>query len=122
MVSKILQLLRSKQMPFFLVIGIVIYCSYLFFVQHKVRGVCEKKYSKCVIVEIQKTLLGAVFIKYGYWITGHMRYHTIKRYKTDSVIQNLHIGDTLLLEYCKENPLIYNDPIVNGEYLNPSLR
>lgn len=117
---KIWNFVKSTKFGIILLIIFIGYLLFAIFKKNYLKQSCKKKYDKCVIEKKEQTMIGTIYITYRYWVTGEMQTHQIKTYKDREVLQFVHVGDTLILEYCKENPNWTNNPIIKGEYLNQS--
>lgn len=113
--------LNSKKMAKLTVIILLIYIVITYIKQLNLKNNCEKIYDKCVITNIENTILGSTYITYEYKINEELNQHKFKTSTNREILKKIKVGDTLKLEYCKEDFKTTNEPILNGEYLNNSL-
>ena len=112
----------TKQIILFIVLGVlIVYILFAYTRQGERKSSCTRLYSKCTITEIKFLLLGGIDIKYTHWVEGRpisVKWK-VSNAKVKELVNQIKVGDTLPLLYCKEYPTL-NTPVVNGQYLKPS--
>lgn len=67
-----------------------------------------------IISNIDKTILGAVFLTYYFEVNGVVYKSEVKRYESNVVVKNLKVRDTIIVIYCAENPEIGTAFMLDG--------
>ena len=114
--------MNTKQIILFILLGSLITYLFFFYVRQNERlATCTRLYSQCTITNIKYLMLGGIDVTYVYWVGG--KTVSVKWKVSDAeikpLVNQIKVGDTLSLLYCKEYPNL-NTPIINSRYLNPS--